>query len=117
MLGGAKNSLVSLIPAAIITKSIVKITNVKPIDDIYALMKILNILNVKVLYDDVDCLYIDARNVSNARLDIKEVTDIRASYYFMGALLSLYNEACVLGPGGCNFSERPIDLHLYALYL
>ena len=40
-IGGAKNSLVALIPASIITKSIVKIKNVKPIDDTYTLIKIL----------------------------------------------------------------------------
>ena len=113
-IGGAKNSLVALIPASIITKSIVKIVNVKPIDDTYTLIKILEKLNVGVLYDDKDCMYIDARNVKNVKLDIDEIMQMRASYYFMGALLSLYNKASVMGPGGCNFGERPIDLHLYA---
>ena len=112
--GGAKNSLVALIPAAIITKSIVKLRNVKPIDDTYTLLKILEKLNVKTLYDDKDCLYIDARNVKNIRLDMEEVMKMRASYYFMGALLALYNNVSVGGPGGCDFGERPIDLHLYA---
>lgn len=113
-IGGAKNSLVAIIPAAIITKSIVKLTNVKPIDDTYNLMRILNYLNVSTLYDGRDCLYIDARKVKNMKLDIKEVENLRASYYFMGALLSLYNRVSVRGPGGCDFGERPIDLHLYA---
>ena len=113
-IGGAKNSLVALIPASIVTRSIVKISNVKPIDDTYTLMKILSKLNVKTLYDNKDCLYIDARKIKNVKLDIKEVMQIRASYYFMGGLLSLYNKVSILGPGGCNFSERPIDLHLYA---
>lgn len=113
-IGGAKNSIVALMPASIITKSIVKLENIKPIDDTYTLIKILNKLNVKVLYDDKDCLYIDARKVKNIKLDIDEVMQMRASYYFMGALLALYNKVSVVGPGGCNFGERPIDLHLYA---
>lgn len=112
--GGAKNSLVALIPASIITKSIVKLINVKPIDDTYTLIKILDKLNVKTLYDDKDCLYIDSRNIKNVRLDNSEMMDMRASYYFMGALLSLYKKVEVIGPGGCNFGDRPIDLHLYA---
>lgn len=111
--GGAKNSLVALIPAAIITKSIVKLENVIPIDDTYTLIAILNKLNVSTLYDDKSCLYIDARKLKNVKLDIKEMTLMRASYYFMGSLLSLYNNASVIGPGGCNFGERPIDLHLF----
>ena len=113
-IGGAKNSLVALIPASIITKSIVKLCNVKPIDDTYTLIKILNVLNVKTLYDDKDCLYIDSRNIKNIRLDNSEMMDMRASYYFMGALLSLYKKVEVVGPGGCNFGSRPIDLHLFA---
>lgn len=114
VIGGAKNSLVALIPASIITKSIVKLTNVKPIDDTYNLIRILNYLNVSTLYDNKSCLYIDARKVKNIKLDIKEMESMRASYYFMGALLALYNRVSVLGPGGCNFGQRPIDLHLYA---
>lgn len=113
-IGGAKNSLVALIVASIITKSIVKLENVKPIDDTYTLIKILNHLNVKTLYDDKDCLYIDSRNIRNVKLDGDEVMDMRASYYFMGALLSLYRNVDIIGPGGCNFGSRPIDLHLYA---
>ena len=112
--GGAKNSLVALIPASIITKSVVKLENVKPIDDTYTLIKILNELNVYTLYDNKSCLYIDARKVKNRRLDLKEMSMMRASYYFMGALLSLYNSVTINGPGGCDFGERPIDLHLFA---
>lgn len=113
-IGGAKNSLVALIPAAIVTKSIVKLENVIPIDDTYTLINILHKLNVKTLYDDKSCLYIDARNIKNIKLDSEDVSKMRASYYFMGALLSLYNNVSVLFPGGCNFGERPIDLHLFA---
>lgn len=113
-IGGAKNSLVALIPAAIITKSVVKLENVKPIDDTYTLISILHKLNVSTLYDNKSCLYIDARKVKNIKLDMKEMTNMRASYYFMGALLSLFNNVDVLGPGGCDFGERPIDLHLFA---
>lgn len=112
--GGAKNSLVALIPAAIITKSIVRLDNVKPIDDTYTLISILNKLNVTTLYDNKSCLYIDARKIRNVKLDMEEMSMMRASYYFMGALLSLYSNVSVVGPGGCNFGERPIDLHLFA---
>lgn len=113
-IGGAKNSLVAIMVASIVTKSIVKLENVKPFDDTYTLIKILNKLHVKTLYDNKDCLYIDSRNIKNVKLNIREVMKIRASYYFMGALLSLYKKVEILGPGGCDFGGRPIDLHLYA---
>ena len=113
-IGGAKNSLVAIIVASIITKSIVKLENVVPIDDTYTLIRILNKLNVITLYDDKSSLYIDAREIKNVNLDNEDVMMMRASYYFMGALLSLYKKVCIVGPGGCNFGDRPIDLHLYA---
>ena len=112
--GGAKNSLVALIPASIITRSIVKLENVMPIDDTYTLINILHELNVYTLYDNKSCLYIDARKVKNVKLDSIYMSKMRASYYFMGALLSLFNNVSVLGPGGCDFGSRPIDLHLFA---
>ena len=37
---------------------------------------------------------------------------MRASYYFLGALLARFNRASVAMPGGCNFGVRPIDQHL-----
>lgn len=113
-IGGAKNSLVAIIVASIITKSVVKLDNVIPIDDTYTLINILNKLNVITLYDDKSVLYIDARGITNIKLDNEDVMKMRASYYFMGALLSLYKEVSVIGPGGCNFGDRPIDMHLYA---
>lgn len=113
-IGGAKNSLVAIIVASIITKSVVKLENIIPIDDTYTLINILNKLNVYTLYDDKSVLYIDARKIKNIKLDDDNVMKMRASYYFMGALLSLYKKVEVIGPGGCNFGDRPIDMHLYA---
>lgn len=112
--GGAKNSLVAIIVGAIITKSIVKLNNVIPIDDTYTLINILNKLNVITVYDDKSILYIDARKIKNIKLDNEDVMKMRASYYFMGSLLSLYKKVSIIGPGGCNFGDRPIDMHLYA---
>ena len=90
-ISSAKNSAVALIPAAIITKSIVRLDNVPPIDDVYNLLSILNKIGVKTLYDNKSCLYIDARNVKKRLLDMEEIEKIRASYYFMGAFISLFN--------------------------
>ena len=110
--GGAKNSAVALIPAAIITKSIVRLDNVPPIDDVYNLLSILNKIGVKTLYDNKSCLYIDARNVKKRLLDMEEIEKIRASYYFMGAFISLFNSVSIVEQGGCSFCGRPIDIHL-----
>ena len=111
---GAKNSLVAILPAAILTKSIVELENVTPISDTYVLIDILKKLNVEVIYDNESKMIIDARFVKNARLISEDMRKLRASYYFMGALLGLYKKVSIIGPGGCKFSSRPIDLHLKA---
>jgi UDP-N-acetylglucosamine 1-carboxyvinyltransferase len=40
---------------------------------------------------------------------------MRASYYFLGALLGRFKKAEVPFPGGCEIGVRPIDLHLKGL--
>ena len=109
---GAKNSLVAILPAAIVTRAIVKLENVTPIDDTYVIIDILKSLNVKVYYDNKSLMIIDSRNVKYIDLVDEKMQKIRASYYFMGALLSLYQKVTILGPGGCKFASRPIDLHI-----
>ena len=111
---GAKNALVAILPATILVKSIVELDNVPPLNDTYALIEILKELDVKVIYDNRSKMILDSRGVKNIDLISNNVKKLRASYYFMGALLGLYKRARVLSPGGCGFASRPIDLHLKA---
>ena len=110
-IGGAKNSVVALIPAAILAGGIVKITNVPSISDCDALVEILKQLNVKVnMHDDV--VIIDSTKMKNSLISEELSNKLRASYYFMGALLAKFNKVEMFFPGGCNIGSRPIDLHL-----
>ena len=111
---GAKNSLLAILAASVVSKSIVSLENVTPLKDTYDMISILKKLNVRVIYDNKSKMIIDSRKIKNVRLDGEETKRIRASYYFMGALLSLFKNVNVIGPGGCNFASRPIDLHLFA---
>ncbi len=111
---GAKNSLLAILASSVVVKSIVVLENVTPLKDTYDMIKILRKLNVRVLYDNKSKIIIDSRYVRNVKLDGEEIKRIRASYYFMGALLSLFKNVSVIGPGGCKFASRPIDLHLFA---
>lgn len=113
-INGAKNALLPILIASIITKSVVYLDNVSPLKDTYVVIRILKKLNVRVLYDNKSKMIIDSRNVKNTTLICDEMKELRASYYFMGALLSMYKEIKISGPGGCKFASRPIDLHLHA---
>lgn len=110
-IGGAKNSAVALIPASILASGVSTIKNVPNISDRDALIDILDILNCQTSLNK-DELTIDARELKNTAIDCYHSSRLRASYYFMGALLGRekYVEICI--PGGCQIGTRPIDMHL-----
>ena len=110
-IGGAKNSVVALIPAAIMANGNVHISNVPNISDRDALIEILKLLNVKVV-NNKDTMDIDASNMENVVIPENLSNKLRASYYFMGSLLARFKHVEMYFPGGCNIGSRPIDLHL-----
>lgn len=110
-ISGAKNSVVALIPAAILSDEIVTLYNVPDISDTSSLIDIINLLNGKVEYEN-ETMTIDCRNINNVVIPEKLAKRLRASYYFMGALLSKFKSAEIYFPGGCNIGSRPIDFHI-----
>ena len=107
-ISGAKNSAVALIPASILADDIVKIDNVPNISDIKALDEILKYLGVKVNLED-GLITIDPKNMTNKKIPKEISTKLRASYYFMSALLGKYKKVEMYFPGGCKIGARPID--------
>ena len=110
-ISGAKNATVALIPAAILTDEEVTICNIPEITDTEALCDILNALNVNVKRAS-ESVIINPENMENIEIEEKFSKKLRASYYFMGALLGKYKKAVMYFPGGCSIGARPIDLHL-----
>ena len=110
-IGGAKNSVVALIPAAVLSDGICTIYNVPDISDVHRLIEMLELLNVKVTFKD-ETLIIDNTNAKNNEIPSNLAEKLRASYYFMGSLLAKYNHAEISYPGGCSIGARPIDLHI-----
>ena len=112
-IGGAKNSTVALIPAAILADTPVQFDTVPDILDVHNLMIILESMNVKSSFKH-GVLNIDPTQIMEAELPSKAIKSLRASYYFMGALLGRFHRATVTFPGGDNIGPRPIDQHLKA---
>ena len=110
-ISGAKNATVALIPAAILTDEEATICNVPEITDTDALCDILKMLKVKV-NRSTESLVINPKKMENAEITEEFSKKLRASYYFMGALLGKYKKAVMYFPGGCSIGARPIDLHL-----
>lgn len=112
-IGGAKNSTVALIPAAILADTPVQFDTVPDILDVHNLMIILESMNVKSTFTH-GVLDIDPTQIVEAELPSQAIKSLRASYYFMGALLGRFHRAVVTFPGGDNIGPRPIDQHIKA---
>ena len=111
-ISGSKNSVVSLIPAALLSDKVV-IKKIPHISDVSNLESILSYLNVKYEFKD-DSLYIDSTGLVNKEITSEYSTKLRASYYFMGALLGRYKKVSISLPGGCEIGARTFDYHLKA---
>ena len=107
-ISGAKNSAVALIPASILADDVVKIDNVPNISDIEALNEILEFLGAKVTIED-GLMTINPKNIKNKEIPKDVSSKLRASYYFMSALLGKYKYVEMYFPGGCKIGARPID--------
>ncbi|WP_423214484.1 UDP-N-acetylglucosamine 1-carboxyvinyltransferase [Streptococcus equinus] len=112
-ISGAKNSVVALIPAAILSDDIVILDGVPAISDVDSLIEIMEVMGAKIKREG-ETLEIDPRGVKNQPMPYGKINSLRASYYFYGSLLSRFGEATVGLPGGCDLGPRPIDLHLKA---
>ena len=111
-ISGSKNSVVSLIPAALLSDKVV-IEKIPHISDVSNLESILSYLNVKYEFKN-DSLYIGSTNLVNKEITSDYSTKLRASYYFMGALLGKYKKVSISLPGGCEIGARTFDYHLKA---
>ena len=110
-ISGAKNSSVALIPAAILADDTVTICNVPEITDTDALSEILEFLGADVKRAS-ESIVIDPKLIENKEIPANISKKLRASYYFMGALLGKYKHVEMYFPGGCSIGARPINFHL-----
>ena len=110
-ISGAKNSAVALIPAAILCDEETTISNVPNISDVDSLEEILSCLNAKIERKE-NTVKINSSQIINKIIPENLSIKLRASYYFMGALLGRFHKVDIYFPGGCTIGERPIDLHL-----
>ncbi|MEG2137788.1 MAG: UDP-N-acetylglucosamine 1-carboxyvinyltransferase [Oscillospiraceae bacterium] len=111
-ISGAKNAAVAIIPAALLVDGVCRIENIPQISDVTLILNILQDLGAEVKTVNRTTVDIDCSHIRNARIPYELARKIRASYYFIGALLSRFGSAEVPPPGGCDFGGRPIDQHI-----
>ncbi|PAF37127.1 UDP-N-acetylglucosamine 1-carboxyvinyltransferase [Terribacillus saccharophilus] len=110
-ISGAKNSAVALLPAAILAESSVSIEGLPEISDVETLSDLLEEIGGKVSKTD-QTITIDPSAMTSMPLPNGKVKKLRASYYFMGAMLGRFKQAVIGLPGGCYLGPRPIDQHI-----
>ena len=115
-ISGAKNSAVALVPASILSDGVVKIDNIPGVSDIDALVETLEYLGASVKRDH-EYMEIDPTNILNKEIPERLSKKLRASYYFMGALLGKFKYVQMYFPGGCSIGARPIDQTLKSFRL
>lgn len=111
-ISGAKNAVVAIIPATILAKGKCVIENIPNISDVTALLSILRSMGAAVKMINKTTVEIDTTFINEPVVPHELAKNLRASYYFLGALLGRIGSASVSMPGGCNFGVRPIDQHI-----
>ncbi len=110
---GAKNAAVAILPAAILAEGVTTVENLPNIADVLILRRILESLGAIVEFDpETGVMRIDSTPLNTSHVTNPLVKNLRASYYFLGAMLGRFGEAEILLPGGCAIGERPIDQHV-----
>ncbi len=111
-ISGAKNAAVAILPAVLLADSPCTIENLPEISDVSTLLKALSALGADIRLINRSTVEIDPRGVRSFTVSKEMAEGMRASSYFLGALLGRGNRARVAPPGGCDFGVRPIDQHI-----
>lgn len=111
-ISGGKNAIVAILPATIMVEGPCRIENVPNISDVTHILDILQYMGANIKIIDKKTLEIDCTAVRNVAVPYEYARRLRASYYFMGALLARFQSARVSMPGGCSIGLRPIDQHI-----
>ncbi len=111
-IGGAKNSALGIITAAIMANEPVTIDNLPEVGDINVMLDAIEGIGAIVERIDGHTARINGALASDACVDYDCIRKIRGSYYLLGALLGKFGHAKVALPGGCQIGSRPIDQHI-----
>ena len=108
---GAKNSVLPLLAACLLTNERCRIKNVPNLRDVSTMIKILRSLGAAAEFSNGE-VTVEAKNLKSHTADYKLVSTMRASFCVLGPLLGRFRKAKVSLPGGCIIGVRPVDLHI-----
>jgi len=115
-ISGAKNAALAILPATIVVRGEVSISNVPRVADVETMLSLLENVGAEIQRDG-DVVKISSDSMNTYEAPYEYVSRMRASIYVLGPLLARFGKARVALPGGCAFGPRPINFHIYALRL
>ncbi|MBQ1894801.1 MAG: UDP-N-acetylglucosamine 1-carboxyvinyltransferase [Clostridiales bacterium] len=115
-ISGSKNAVLGVLAAAMMIDGPCVLENVPDISDVKVMVELCRSIGATIESETAPegsvILHIDPRTINTYKATGSSVSKIRASYYLLGAMLARFGKASIRMPGGCNFGQRPIDLHL-----
>ncbi len=111
---GAKNAVLPLFAASILTKEKIVIDNCPELLDVHNMANILQSLGAKVARDG-NLVEIDPAGADKAEIPCALAKELRSSIFLLGSILGRHKRARIAYPGGCDIGLRPIDIHLKGL--
>ena len=111
-ISGAKNSALSIMAAALLTKDACILKNIPRLSDVEIMIKVIRKLGVEIEWKGENVLYINPDGFDNYEAPYELVKMMRASFLVMGPLLARLKKAKISLPGGCAIGARPVDFHI-----
>ena len=111
---GAKNSVLPILAATLLTADTVVLRRCPRLKDVEASIRILEALGCTARWQN-DALVVDTAGMNGCAIPDALMREMRSSAIFLGAILARCGQAALSSPGGCELGPRPIDLHLTGL--
>jgi len=113
-ISGAKNAVLPVMAAAMLSDGVSKISNVPLLKDTRTMADVLRVIGCRIKQEENE-LSIDAGDINYLEAPYELVKTMRASFYVLGPLVAKFGKCRVSLPGGCAWGPRPVDLHLKGL--
>ena len=114
-IAGAKNAVLKMMAAAVLTDELCTLRNVPKISDVAILREVLTDIGFEVRRVNGDALEIQAREAPWKFVPLEAAMKMRASFILLGPMLARFGRVILPNPGGDRIGRRPVDYHVAAM--
>ena len=114
-IAGAKNAVLKMMAAAVLTDELCTLSNVPKISDVAILREVMGDIGFEVRRRNGDRLEIQAGEATWPFVPLEAAIKMRASFILLGPMLARFGRVILPNPGGDRIGRRPVDLHVAAM--